>query len=177
MSSTKSPLDLLAFAYYAQVRCDPARTAEHFTSFSNLVTMMQNFADCPQSLPEILATERSRDRFTTDDVQQAAMILGFGETGVLGVEYSEADVPESFLENAWRDCVKRSWRDPAGGAEMLRSANEAFRVLAEARGSETLRRVWENAKNGVMTPEKAYDTLEVPKDTDDFMLITVYNMR
>ncbi|KAH0591372.1 putative ubiquitin carboxyl-terminal hydrolase 2 [Termitomyces sp. J132] len=169
--------ELLAFAYYAQVRCDPARTVEHFTSFSNIVTLMQNFPDCSQTLPEILATERSRDRFTTEDLQQAALTLGFGENRVLGVEYNETDVPEQFLENAWRACVKRSWREYGGGAELLMKANEAFRMLAEARGSETLRRVWENGKNRVMTPEKAYDTLEIPKDTDDFMLITVYNMR
>ncbi|KAG6836077.1 hypothetical protein H0H93_011620 [Arthromyces matolae] len=177
LTPTSFSADLLAFAYYAQVRCDPGRTIEHFTSLSNIVTVMQNYADCPQLLPEILATERSRDRFTAEDVLQAASTLGFGENNVLGVEYNEMDVPEPFLENAWRDCLKRSWRDPLAGAETLRSANDAFRILAEARGSETLRRIWESGKNKVMTPEKAYDTLEVPKDVDEFMLITVYNMR
>ncbi|GLB43607.1 putative peptidase C19 family protein [Lyophyllum shimeji] len=169
--------ELLAFAYYAQVRCDPAGTIDYFTHFSNIVQLMQNFPGCPQLLPEILATERSRDRFTAEDLQRAAQILGFGPEGPLGVDYDETDVEESFLESAWRECIKRSWRDPERGSELLRSANEAFRMLAEARGSESLRRVWETGKDRVMTPEKAYDTLEVPKDVDDFMLITVYNMR
>ncbi|KAF8079191.1 hypothetical protein FPV67DRAFT_101469 [Lyophyllum atratum] len=169
--------DLLAFAYYAQVRCDPAGTIGYFTHFSNIVQVMQNFPGCPQSLPEILATERSRDRFTFEDLQRAAQTLGFGSEGALRVEYDETDVEESFLESAWRECIKRSWKDTEHGAELLRSANEAFRMLAEARGSETLRRVWEAGKDRVMTPEKAYDTLEVPNNVDDFMLITVYNMR
>ncbi|KAF5385340.1 hypothetical protein D9615_001037 [Tricholomella constricta] len=169
--------DLLAFAYYAQVRCDPAGTVEYFTHFSNIVLVMQAFPGCPQSLPEILATERSRDRFTTEDLQQAAATLGFGPEGPLGVDYDEADVPESFVEEAWKECIKKSWRDPEHGSELLRAASEAFRMLAEARGSESLRRVWESSKDRIMTPEKAYDTLEVPKDVDDFMLITVYNMR
>ncbi|KAG6907945.1 hypothetical protein DXG01_006803 [Tephrocybe rancida] len=169
--------ELLAFAYYAQVRCDPAKTVEYFTSFSNIVGVMQSFRGCPQSLLEILATERSRGRFTLQDLNRAATILGLGENNLLSVEYNEADVPEEFLENAWKACVKRSWREPEAGAEMLRSANEAFRILAEARGSESLMRVWESGKSRVMTPEKAYDTLEVPKDTDEYMLITVYNMR
>ncbi|KAG6840763.1 hypothetical protein C0991_004548 [Blastosporella zonata] len=169
--------ELLAFAYYAQVRCDPARTVEYFTSFTKIVTLLQNFPGCPQSLPEILATERSRDRFTSEDLDQAAWALGFGENNVLCVEYNEADVPEQFLENAWRDCVKRSWRESDNGSEMLRSANEAFRILAEARGSESLRRAWESGKSRIMTPDKAYDTLEVPKEVDEAMLITVYNMR
>ncbi|RDB19324.1 putative ubiquitin carboxyl-terminal hydrolase 2 [Hypsizygus marmoreus] len=168
--------DLLAFGYYAQCRCDPAGTVNYFTHFSNIVGLMQNFPGCPQSLPEILATERSRDRFTSEDLVKAASVLGFGPEGPLGVDYDD-EIPENFIENAWRECVKKSWRDPEHGSENLRFANEAFRVLAEARGSESLRKIWEAGKDRVMNPERAYDTLEVPKDVDDFMLITVYNMR
>ncbi|KAG6906912.1 hypothetical protein DXG01_011439 [Tephrocybe rancida] len=154
--------ELLAFAYYAQVRCDPAKTVEYFTSFSNIVGVMQSFRGCPQSLLEILATERSRGRFTLQDLNRAATILGLGENNLLSVEYNEADVPEEFLENAWKACVKRSWWEPVAGAEMLRSANEAFRMLAEARGSGSLLRVWESGMSRAMTPEKAYDTFESP---------------
>ena len=121
--------------------------------------------------------ERSRDRFTTDDVERAAAILGFGLHGPLRVEYDEADVEETFIENAWKECVKRSWRDLEHGSVILRDANEALRILAEARGSEALRKVWESGKERVMNPDKAYDTLEVPKDVDEMMLITVFNMR
>jgi len=121
--------------------------------------------------------ERSRDRFTIDDVERAAAILGFGLNGPLRVEYDEADVEETFIENAWKECAKRSWRDLEHGSEILRDANEALRILAEARGSETLRKVWESGKERVMNPDKAYDTLEVPKDVDEMMLITVFNMR
>lgn len=121
--------------------------------------------------------ERSRDRFTIHDLEKAANDLGFGPNGTLGVEYDEADVEESFIENAWKECVKKSWRDPDHGSELLRTANEALRILAEARGSEALKKIWENGKDRVMNPERAYDTLEVPKDVDDMMLITVFNMR
>ncbi|KAG5635914.1 hypothetical protein H0H81_009676 [Sphagnurus paluster] len=169
--------DLLAFAYFAQVRCDPACTVEYFTSFSNLVQTLQACGTCPASLQEILATERSRDRFTMEDLQSAAAILGFGPEGSLGVEYEPVGVDEGFVEKAWNECVKKSWRDPEHGSATFRTANEALRMLAEARGSETLRRLWQSSKDRVMTPEKAYDTLEIPADVDDFMLITVYNMR
>ncbi|KAG6829774.1 hypothetical protein H0H92_003564 [Tricholoma furcatifolium] len=179
--------ELLTFAYHAQARCDPARTVDYFSALTDLVATLQSSASASASdgdgalaLAEVLATERSRDRFTRGDARRAAETLGFGEHGVLGVEYTEADVPEGFLANAWRECVKRAWRDPGPGgegAELLRAANEAFRVLAEERGSEGLRREFESSKSRVMTPEKAYDTLEVPRDVDDLMLITVYNMR
>jgi ubiquitin carboxyl-terminal hydrolase 25/28 len=109
-------------------------------------------------------------------VQVATTVLGFGLENVLHVEHEE-DIPEDFVENAWKECVKRSWRDHHCGAETHRIANESFRVLAEYRGSVRLRHVWENEKNRSMNPDKAYDTLEVPKDVEDYMLITVYNMR
>lgn len=168
--------DLLIFAYYAQCRCDPGGTINYFTHLSMIVQKLQNHGNCPTSLLEVLATERSRDRFTSDDLARAVAILGFGAEGPLRVDYDD-EIPENFIENAWKDCLKRSWRDPEHGPEMLRDANEALRILAEAKGSENLRKVWEAGKERVMNPGKAYDTLEVPKDVDDAMLITVFTMR
>ena len=125
---------------------------------------------------EVLATERSRDRFTSEDLAKAVITLGFGADGPLRLDFDD-EIPEDFIEGAWKECLKRSWRDPEHGPDMLREANEAFRILAEARGSENLRRIWEAGKQRVMNPDKAYDTLEVPKDVDDAMLITVFTMR
>lgn len=127
-------------------------------------------------LQELVAMEQSRDRFTLEDVNTAARALGFGVDNVLGVDYDE-EIPDDFVENAWRDSVKRSWRDPEHGSEMQRLTNEAFRILAETRGSIRLRKTWEAGKNKYMNPDRAYNTLEIPKDVDDYMLITVYNMR
>lgn len=138
---------------------------------------MQEMGSCPSSLQDLVALERSRDRFVIEDVANAAAVLGFGADGPLRVEYGEADIPDDFIENAWKECIKRSWRDPAGGSTTQREATEAFRILAESRGSTQLRKAWESGKNTVMTPERAYDTLEIPKDVDDNMLITVYSMR
>ena len=139
--------------------------------------VLQTYIGCPQLLQEVVATERSRDRFTTTEVERAAADLGFGPSGTLGVDYDETDIEESFIENAWKECVKKSWKDPEHGSEIQRTANEALRIIAESRGSTPLRKVWENGKDRVMNPDRAYDTLEVPKDVDDMMLITIFNMR
>ena len=120
--------------------------------------------------------EQSRDRFTLEDIDTAARTLGFGIDNVLGVDYDE-EIPDDFVENAWKDSVKRSWRDLEHGSDTQRLTNEAFRILAEARSSIRLRKAWEAGKNKYMNPERAYNTLEIPKDVDDYMLITVYNMR
>ncbi|KAF8973501.1 hypothetical protein BDZ97DRAFT_1648272 [Flammula alnicola] len=168
--------DLLAFAYLAQCRCDPVGTPKYFTYLTNIVKQLQEYGSCPTQLQELLVMEQSRERFTLEDVTTAAITLGFGVENVLGVEYDE-EIPDEFVENAWKDCVKRAWRDHDHGSETHRLANDSFRILAESRGSIKLRRAWESGKNKYMNPDRAYDTLEIPKDVDDYMLITVYNMR
>jgi len=141
-----------------------------------IVERLQSHGNFPTFLLEILATEKSRDRFTREDLAKAVTTLGFGVDGPLKLEFDD-EIPEDFIESAWRECMKKSWKDPDRGSEMLREANEAFRIVAEARGSEKLKKVWEAGKERVMNPEKAYDILEVPKDVDDAMLITVFTMR
>ena len=120
-----------------------------------------------------VAMEQTLDCFTLAGLDTAARTLGFGVDNVLGVEYDE-EFPDDVVENAWRDSVKRSWRDPEHGSEMQRLSNEAFRILAETRGSIRLRKIWEDdGKN----PDRAYSALEIQKDVDEYTLITAYNMR
>ncbi|TFK41972.1 ubiquitin C-terminal hydrolase Ubp2 [Crucibulum laeve] len=176
LTPTTYTAELLAFAYLAQCRCDPANTMVYFTYFSTIVKIMQNHEQCPAALQELLVMEQSRDRFALEDIYRAAEFLGFGHDGALRVEYDD-EIPDEFVENAWKDCVKRSWRDPVNGSGLQRDANEALRILAEARGSAALRRAWEAGKNRYMNPDKAFDTLEIPRDVGDDMLITVFNMR
>lgn len=95
---------------------------------------LDEYGRCPTVLQQLLVQEQSRHRFTFEDVSTAAILLGFGADNILGVEYNE-DTPEEVVENAWKDCVKRSWRDPQHGAQTQRFANDSFRILAEMRGS------------------------------------------
>ena len=120
--------------------------------------------------------EQSRERFTLEDIATAATTLGFGIGNVLDVVYGEG-VGDQFVENAWRESAKRSWRDLEHGSDTYMLVNEAFKILAESRGSIKLRKLFENGKHKYMTPDQAYDALEVSKEVDDFMLIIVYNMR
>jgi len=170
------PADFVVFAYLAQCRCDPMMTPTYFTNLTNIVKHLQHYGTCPTQLQELLVMEQSRGRFTLEDVSTSATTLGFGVDNVLAVEYDE-EIPDEFVENAWRDCVKRSWRDQTHGAETQRLANESLRILAESRNSTKLRNSWEVGKNKFMNPDRAYDTLEIPKEVEDHMLITVYNMR
>jgi ubiquitin carboxyl-terminal hydrolase 25/28 len=168
--------ELLVFGYLAQCRCDPTNTIEHFTNFFNVVKILQDLGHIPQELQQAVIDERSRFRYTTEDQANALRSLGFGKDGHLGVDF-EPDVPEEFVIGAWRDCVRRAWRDTENGVALQREANDAFRIAAESRGSDRLWALWEAGKGKSMTPDRAYETLEVPKEVDDAMLITVYVMR
>jgi ubiquitin carboxyl-terminal hydrolase 25 len=171
--------ELLAFAYLANCRCDPTNTIDYFTSLSAIVKEIEasGHGHLLSQLAALISTELSRGRFTRDEVVQAASTLGFGADGSLRLDYDD-EIEDEFVINAWKDCIKRSWldstdRDPGTTQRM---ANDAFKVLAQTRGSLKMVTMWEQNRDA-MTPEKAYDTLEVPRDVDDLMLITIYNMR
>jgi ubiquitin carboxyl-terminal hydrolase 25 len=150
---------------------------EYFTHFWNIIKAMQDVGEIPPpELQHLVMLERERLRFTSQDLVDATRALGFGSDGPLGVEF-EDDVPEDFIINAWRDALKRAWKDTERGSELQRTATQSFRVIADARGSAKLRKMWEDAKGKTMTPERAYDILEIPKEVDDAMLLTVFQLR
>ncbi|KAF9489022.1 cysteine proteinase [Pleurotus eryngii] len=175
MTQSSYSSELLAFAYLAQCRCDPKGTMSYFSHFSNMIKIMEENRLCPQDLQDLFMLERSRKRFAEDEVTEAARILGFGHDGPLKVEFDN-EIDAEFIENAWKDCIRQSWHDP-GGSQLQRDATEALRILAEYLGNRALHRIWEEKKDKLMDPSKAYDILEIPSGVDDTMLITVYTLR
>lgn len=161
----------------AQCRCDPANTPKYFTSFYNVIQAMQELRyDIPSDLQSVVMEERSRNRYTHEDVQRAISSLGFGADGPLGLDFDD-EISDEFIVNAWRDKVRRAWRDPKDGGELQRDANDSFRILAEERGSVMMRKLWEDSFSKTMNPERAYSTLEIPQEVDDTMLLTVFSLR
>lgn len=171
-----SPAELLTFAYLAQCRCDPGQTLEYFSNVRALAMALEILGNDCIMVGQLLNSEMTRGRFGQEEIDAAATTLGFGTEGPLKVEYG-TDVPDEFVENAWKECVKRSWRDYSGGSTLQTEATKALKTLADARGSHTLQKVWDKGHHGIMSPERAYDTLEVPKDVDEDMLITIFDMR
>ena len=80
------------------------------------------------------------------------------------------------IVSAWKDSLRRSWRDPNGAAKR-RDLNDAFKIVAESLHSREMVRLWDEENTRGLSPEKAYSILEVPMDVDEEMLITIYNMR
>lgn len=173
--------ELLMFAFMAQCRCDPARTPLYFGLINKLLETMKA-RGVPASVRDELETfileEKSKGRWTREDLKKGAQALGFGRDNALGVELDD-EVDEEFILRAWRDCIKRSWRSLEGtaGSEKRAELNDALKMLAESRSSTKLMDAWKNEKSKGMSPDSAYSTLEVPKDVDDEMLLTVYSFR
>lgn len=103
-------------------------------------------------------------------------LLGFGKDGELGVEFGD-DIDDKFILEAWRSARRRTWTDPVKGSETRMRLNDALKILADARNSSILDNAWDKEKGSSMSPESAYSTLEVPKEVDESMLITIYSMR
>lgn len=109
-----------------------------------------------------------------NDLKTAFETLGFGAENSLRVDYGD-DVDDEFLTHAWRDALRQSWSN--SNVCRRNEVNEAFRNIAMFRHSKKLVKLSEDEAMYGMTPEKAYQTLEVPQGVDDEMLITIYNMR
>lgn len=130
----------------------------------------------PDDLQTIIAEERSRGRFTAVDTVGAATALGFGKDSELRVEL-DSDVDDQFILDAWKNGLKRAWREPGGGSSRRKELNDAFKVIADARGSPRLRKAWKEERGSGMSPDTAYATLEVPRDVDETMILAIYGLR
>ncbi|KIK71437.1 hypothetical protein GYMLUDRAFT_52515 [Collybiopsis luxurians FD-317 M1] len=102
-------------------------------------------------------------------------------------------VPDHFVENAWKECMRKEWEGETGadvtqGGESkngVKNSTDALRIVAQARGSTTLMALYDSVKGtsgsyGSGTGSAGaspYAVLEVPREIDDGMLITVYQMR
>lgn len=148
----------------------------YFTHLNFIVDMMTNLhEEVPLDLQTFIVEERSRCRFTLSEITNAEQFLGFGENGDLRMDLDD-DVDDKFIADAWRSARRRAW-NIQGSSQLISELNTSLRVIAEIRGSVTLHKVFEDERGTGMSPETAYSTLEVPKDVDEQMLITVYNMR
>ncbi|KAH9913522.1 uncharacterized protein B0H18DRAFT_1047995 [Fomitopsis serialis] len=173
---TDTDTKLLGFAYQAQCRCDPLRTPLYFTQFCQIVQMLANVGEASPELQQLIHDERKRHRYTFDDLRDSIALLGFGKDGELGVEF-DGEIDDKFILDAWRNARRRTWADPVKGGEMRMRLNDALKIIADARNSQTVDSAWNQEKGSVMSPETAYATLEVPKDMDETMLLTIYAMR
>lgn len=143
--------------------------------FSIVQALLQT-GEALSELQQLIVEERSRHRYTLDDLHGAVALLGFGKDGYLGVELDQ-EIDDGFILKAWRDAKRRAWRNEKNGAELRLQLNDALRFIADDRGSTVLRKAWEEERGTGMSPDSAYATLEVPKDVDESMLITVFSMR
>lgn len=143
------------------------------------------------SLQIMYTSERSKNRWSPHEFDQACSELGFGMDNDLKLDIE--DVEPDFVGKAYTDAVARtysavhtmnaaSWINTtsldAVNERKRKSLRDALRIVAEGLGDVQLYELWKKAgQYGFMDPNKAYLTLDVPAETTDEMLMTVYQMR
>jgi ubiquitin carboxyl-terminal hydrolase 25/28 len=179
-----------------QARCDITHLPIHFDELISLVDniLPQLKREEPlvnEDLRELIVMERSRDRWTPKEYNDALDTLQLGEDSPLLLGIFETDA--TFLENAYKQLLYETWRPPTAApsswseqvkmkmepGERRQVLKNAVRIAAEGTGREEFYQVWKKISEpwSSMDPEKAYTTLGVPKDTTEDMLLTVYNLR
>ncbi len=104
--------------------------------------------------------ERSRGRHAKKDANERGNSR-FWLRQPLRVEYSENNVNDQSIENAWKMHVKESFR-MVTSSKFQRDATDALKILPEKKGCAHLQKCWEALKGSLMTPDCPYQTLEVP---------------
>ena len=191
----KRNIELLHYAYIQQARCDITHLPVHFGNLSNLVENILPRLKRDQtleidSLRELVIMERSKDFWTPDDFLRALDILNLGVDSPLMMNIYEIDPP--FLEQAYRTKLNETWQPTPfpmnwnqdvkmkmEPEETRQHLKEALRIAAEGMGRPDFYAVYKKMKEpwSSMDPEKAYTALGVPNDTNDEMLLMVYNLR
>ncbi|KAI0756006.1 cysteine proteinase [Daedaleopsis nitida] len=176
MTPSSYTWERLAFAYLAQCRCDPQNTMVYFSHLNTIVnSMLTLHVNVADELQRLVIEERERCRFTPEEYANAAHMLGFGRNREVGVEL-DSDVDDQFIAQAWRSARQRAWQSPDASTKRA-ELNDALKIIAEHRASSMLLKVWADEKGTGMSPDTAYATLDVPRDVDESMLLTVYSMR
>lgn len=143
------------------------------------------------SLQIMYTSERSKNRWTPHEFDEACSELRFGMDNDLKLDIE--DVEPDFVGKAYTDAVARtygtahtmnaaSWINTtsvdAVNERKRKSLRDALRIVAEGLGDAQLYELWKRSgQYGFMDPNKAYLTLDVPAETTDEMLMTVYQMR
>lgn len=179
-----------------QARCDITHLPIHLEELINLADhilpqLRRDDTLVSEDVRELIVMERSKDRWTPKEYEEAISLLQLGPDSPLLVTIFEADA--GFLERAYKELLNQTYRPPESApstwsddvkmkmepTERRQQLKDALRIAAEGTGKEEFYQVWKkiNEPWSSMDPEKAYTTLGVPNDTTDEMLLTVYSLR
>ncbi|KAH8810303.1 hypothetical protein DL96DRAFT_533929 [Flagelloscypha sp. PMI_526] len=183
MISTHYSPSLLTFAYRAQCRCDPKNSVEYFSSLCEIENQLQMKGNDTSFLQTFISDERSRGRFTRDDIHEAVLILGLSDALHLFLSNDSSgsapasDIVSKLTIGAWKSVYKTiAHLSEHEATEHAKHANEALRILSQVQGSEWLQGVWLTWKDrSVMTLEEAYDTLGTYESTGDDRIAELYS--
>lgn len=198
-------------AYRLQTRCDITHLPVHYDALLTLVERVlpqvsrgSTATLVTEELGDLIIMERSKDRWTPAQYEEALQFLGFGPERPLQLEISEIDA--EFLENAYKDLLRKTWKPQTTGYgygvggdvgiggelswnhdlkmrmgpdERRQFLKESLKIVAEGTGKPEFYAVYKRVCEpwAGMDPDKAYTTLGVPKDTTDDMLLTVHQLR
>ncbi|KAG8938950.1 ubiquitin-specific protease ubp2, partial [Tulasnella sp. 408] len=183
--------EVVKFAYRRQTQCDPKNTPTYFYFLKGITDWaMRMRHSSAEGLQMLLSQEDSRGRWSTDDLNRAAMLLGFLQEEDLST-IGEVQLPPNYredLRDAWLARVKEANTELAENRinrqmadDRKRELRESFRILAEYSGTPELVQGFRDTMriygNGMVDVQDAYNTLEVPKELDEDMVITIFNMR
>ncbi|WWC61766.1 uncharacterized protein I303_104351 [Kwoniella dejecticola CBS 10117] len=159
--------ETVEIAYGLQISSDKARSPLYLTA-------LEKVAEAPVYGREMLqmrvATERSLDKYSSDEVDKAYNLIGYTPeyTETLCVLPSEA--PDDHILDLHKKAVQSS-----STSQEKQDLSKALIILGRERGSELMKTLGENGQT-LMSVQEAYSALSCPEDAVDDGLLMQYEM-
>lgn len=182
--------EIAEYGYRRQIYCDPTETPVYFNALHQIMHWATSVAHSSRDgLSNLVGIEISRGVWTVETLRECAVLLGLAqqsEEGVVGVLFGD-DPDPAIIRDAWLKKVKDLNADFAAGRVRDKEAlgqrkhelKEAYRIVSEGTGKAQVVAAYEDAIKlyGSMDITEAYQTLEVPAELDDEMIVTIFAMR
>ncbi|WVF71581.1 hypothetical protein IAT40_006389 [Kwoniella sp. CBS 6097] len=154
-------------AYGLQIACDTQSTPRYLSALEKIAEA-PNFGR--ESLQMRVATERSLNKYTIDDVQKAYDAIGYTSSHAEMITVHAQEAPEEYILDMHKKAMQAA-TSPHERSELSR----ALILIGRERGSEVMKRLGESGQT-LMSVEEAYAALSCPMDAVDDGLLMQYEM-
>ncbi|WWC89454.1 uncharacterized protein L201_004378 [Kwoniella dendrophila CBS 6074] len=157
----------IEIAYGLQISCDSKRTPEYLAA-------LEKVAEAPiagrESLQMRVATERSLDKYSSDDLEKAYNLIGYTSDYAETLCVLPSEAPDSHIFDLHKKAVQSS-----SSASERQNLSNALLLIGRERGSDVMKQLGESGQT-LMSVQEAYSALNCPEDAIDDGLLMQYEM-
>ncbi|PWN53231.1 cysteine proteinase [Violaceomyces palustris] len=169
-ASPSSKDELVKLAYLVNTEISPIRASELLSSIETIHTLDRSSS---QTLHELIVFEKSKGRYTTQDIDSAYQKLQLTPE-FLGDDIERSSIPHDFIVDQYRARAREALSK--GDSSDYQAAKDSLRTISNVLGKPPVLEEALSAKVEMDTTQ-AYELLGLSRELDDTTLLAVFEMR